>query len=374
MSTKRIALLILFVLGALALIAACAPAPTPVPTAAPPTTAPQATAAPQTAAPKPTEAPKATTAPTAAPQPTQAPATQAAAKYPTRAVKVYLTHGPGSGIDIVARLAVPYLSKYLGQPVVVENLEGAGGRTARAQVFKEKPDGYTLLISGFPSMQLGELVYDGQYKTAEWTYIHNIQGGGDYGIVYVSKDSPLKTYDDLVKASQTKSLKIAIPGVGSSAHLFAVLLREKAGLKSSVVQFPAAQEVMAVMSGDVAAATDTASGISGDDRVRGLAVASDGARSPMFPNVPTSKELGFPGLEVPYRVGLVGPPGMPADVVKVLTDAMEKALADPGFKADFDKAKLIPEPMLPAAFKQSNVDLLKALQDVVPSMKKDMAQ
>ena len=61
------------------------------------------------------------------------------------------------------------------------------------------------------------------------------QGGGDYGIVYVSKDSPIKTYDDLVKASQAKSVKIAIPGVGSSAHLFAVLLREKAGLKSSVV-------------------------------------------------------------------------------------------------------------------------------------------
>lgn len=61
--------------------------------------------------------------------------------YPTRPVKILVTHGPGSTTDIATRLMVPYLTKYLGQPVVVENLEGGGGRVARAQVFKEKPDG-----------------------------------------------------------------------------------------------------------------------------------------------------------------------------------------------------------------------------------------
>ena len=125
--------------------------------------------------------------------------------------------------------------------------------------------------------------------------------------------------------------------MGSSAHLAAVYLRQKAGLNSSVIQYPAAQTLLSVTSGDVACGVDTLSGLTNQQGIRVLVLTSDSGRSPLMPDVPTTKELGFPGLEVPYRIGIVGPPGIPADIVKVLEAAMAKAVADPQFQADMKK-------------------------------------
>ena len=295
-----------------------------------------------------------------------------AEKYPTRPVKIMVTHGPGSTTDIATRLMVPYLSKNLGQPVVVENLEGGGGRVARAQVFKEKADGYTLLATGFPSTQLGELLYKGAYKTAEWTYLYNFQGGGDYGTIYVAKDSPYQSLKDLVEASKKKPLTLGMAGLGSGTHLMSSLMREKAGLQHQIVPFDAAQVVMAVLGKQVDAALDSASGIATEGRVRLLSVLSDHGRSALAPDVPSTAEQGYPGMEVSFRIGLVGPPGMPEEVVKVLSEAMKKATSDPALAADYQKAKMALDPLAPGDFKKANQDLLAALQAVVPTMEKEM--
>ena len=359
---------LLLVLAMVALTG-CGGTPTPAPTAVPvaPTKAP---AAPTTAPAAPTAAPA---APTAAPTKPAVP-TAAPVNFPTRPITLLTTHAAGSGIDIAARVIAPYLSKYVGQPVVVENRDGAGGRAARAELVKLKADGYTLLATGFPSTQLGELIFDGAYKTADFSYIYNFLGGGDYGAIYVAANSPYKTYADLVAASKTKAVKVSIPGMGSSAHLFAVYLRQKAGLNSTVIQYPAAQTLLSVTSGDVPCGTDTVSGLTGQQGIRVLAVASDSGRSPLLPDVPTTKELGFPGLEVPYRIGIVAPPGLPADIAKVLENAMAKAVADPVFQADMKKGGMGVEAQDAAIFKSSNVAILTALRGVVADVKKDMQQ
>ncbi len=369
MANRRfLAIASLVLVLAMVALTGCGGTPTPAPTAVPvaPTKAP---AAPTTAPAAPTAAP--TVAPTKPAVPTAAP-TAAPVNFPTRPITLLTTHGAGSGIDIAARVIAPYLSKYVGQPVVVENRDGAGGRAARAELVKLKADGYTLLANGFPSTQLGELVFDGAYKTADFSYIYNFLGGGDYGAIYVAANSPYKTYADLVAASKTKAVKVTIPGMGSSAHLFAVYLRQKAGLNSTVIQYPAAQTILSVTSGDVPCGSDTVSGLTGQPSIRVLAVASDGPRSPLLPDVPTTKELGYPGLEVPYRIGIVGPPGIPADIAKVLENAMAKAVADPAFQADMKKGGMGVEAQDAAFFKSSNVAILTALQGVVADVKKDM--
>jgi tripartite-type tricarboxylate transporter receptor subunit TctC len=294
--------------------------------------------------------------------------------FPTRPITLLTTHAAGSGVDIAARVIAPYLSKYVGQPIVVENRDGAGGRAARAELVKLKPDGYTLLTSGFPSMQLGELVFDGAYKTAELSYIYNFLGGGDYCNLYVAANSPYKTYADLVEAAKTKAVKVTIPGMGSSCHLLAVYLRMKAGLNSTVIQYPANATVLSVTSGDVPCAVDTTSGLVGQQGIRLLIQGSDTGRSSFFPDVPTTKELGFPGLGLPYLIGIVGPPGIPADISKVLENAMAKAVADPAFQADMKKGGMGVEGMDAAAFKAFNITWLAALQSVVADVKKDMQQ
>ncbi len=129
---RKVLIVVLFAVLALAVVSGCA-SPTPEPTKAP-------------------AAPAATTAPTAAP---------AADKYPTRPIKLVITHAAGGSADIQARLIAPYIEKYLGQTLVLENMEGAGGRKARAAVYKMDPDGYNILITGYPSTVVGQLLYQG---------------------------------------------------------------------------------------------------------------------------------------------------------------------------------------------------------------------
>jgi tripartite-type tricarboxylate transporter receptor subunit TctC len=190
--------------------------------------------------------------------------------------------------------------------------------------------------------------------------------------IYVAADSPYKTLADLIAAAKAKPVKISISGLGASSHLFAVLLREKAGLANAVVPYPAAQQLLAVIAGDVTAACDTAGGIAGETKIRVLAVASDHGRSPSLPDVPSTGELGYPGLEVINTVGLVAPPGVPADIQKILADAMAKTLADPALLADFKTAKIMTEPKDPVAFKTQVMAGYEALKAVVAMMKKDM--
>lgn len=100
-------------------------------------------------------------------------------------IKLVITHGVGGTVDTAARNIAPYLSKELGVAVVPENKEGSGGRIARAEVFKAKADGCTILMTGMPSLQLGELLFDGNYKTTDFTYIGNVTGG-DSGVIFVN--------------------------------------------------------------------------------------------------------------------------------------------------------------------------------------------
>lgn len=297
---------------------------------------------------------------------------QKASAYPDHAIKLVVTHGPGSTTDMAARLVAEYLQKYLKQPIVVENREGAGGRVARAEVFKAKADGYTLLATGFPSTQLGELLFKGDYKTAEFSYIYNFIGD-DFGVLYVAKDSPYKTFQDLLNASKTKKVVVAVSSLGAGDHLGSLLLREKAGFQHQMVPFEAGQMAMAVIGHQVDAGMDSIGGIATRTDVRPLLVLSgESKRSELLPDVPTAGELGFKDVEVAFRIGLVGPPGLPNEVVKVLSDAMDQVMKDPQFVEAAKKASMMVEGMPPDQFKGMVMNMYNTVQSLVPMMQQDM--
>ena len=164
----------------------------------------------------------------------------AATTFPEKPVKMIITHDPGASIDIQARLIAPYIEKYLGQKIVLENMPGAGGRKARAFAYHAEPDGYTILATGFPSPMIGELMFQGDFKTMEYSFIGLFQGH-DSQVVVVPKDSPYKTLKDLADASKEKPIVISTAGTGSTDHLAAVLLKESAGLNSTLVPFDSAE-------------------------------------------------------------------------------------------------------------------------------------
>src|SRR5512144_2491061 len=120
--------------------------------------------------------------------------------YPKGPVRLVITHGPGGSTDLAARLIQPYLQKYLGAPIVVDNMEGAGGNVARSFVFKQPPDGQVLLVSQQPSMSSGQLVSGGKFDVLKFVHVFNI-AGRNYDCVAVGPNSPFKTIDDLKNES-----------------------------------------------------------------------------------------------------------------------------------------------------------------------------
>lgn len=295
----------------------------------------------------------------------------AAEQFPTRPIKVLATHGPGSVIDLSIRMLAPYFQKYIGVAVVVENVAGAAGRIMRTQLYKEQPDGYTLGITGMPSMQLGELLYKPGYKSMDFTYVYNFVGK-DYGTIFVAKDSPYKSFKDLVDASKSKPLLIAVAGLGASDHMVGVMLRDKAKLTSKLIPFSGGDLMMSVLGKQVDAGIESVAGISVRTDVRALVIFAP-ARSPVFPDVPTMKEAGFGELEAIYRNGIIGPPKMPADRVAKLEEALKKAVADPGFVAEAKKGGLDLEPLDSKEFRAAAEKLYHFALEISPIMEKDIA-
>jgi tripartite-type tricarboxylate transporter receptor subunit TctC len=293
-----------------------------------------------------------------------------AQKFPARPVKVLATHGPGSVIDLSIRMLAPYFQKHLGGAVVVENVAGAAGRIMRAQLYKEAPDGYTLGITGMPSMQLGELLYKPAYKTMEFTFIYNFVGK-DYGTIIVAKDSPYKNFNDLVAASKSKRLLIAVAGLGAGDHMVGVMLRDKAKLDSRLIPFSGGDLMMSVLGKQVDGGIESVAGVSARTDVRPLVIFAP-ERSSYYPDCPTIKELGYGDLEVTYRNGIVGPPKMDPAIVSILEKALEKAVADPGFQADAKKGGLDLEPLNSQQYRITAEKIYNFAKEVAPIMEKDI--
>lgn len=293
-----------------------------------------------------------------------------AQQFPTRAIKVLATHGPGSVIDLSIRMLAPYFQKHIGVPVVVENVAGAGGRVMRTQLYKEKPDGYTIGITGMPSIQLGELLYKPAYKTVDFTFIYNFVGK-DYGTIIVAKDSPYKTFKEFVDASKSKQLVIAVAGLGASDHMVGVMLRDKAKLNSRLVPFSGGDLMMAVLGKQVDGAVESIAGVMTRTDIRPLVVFAP-ARSPHYPDIPTIKEAGYGELEVTYRNGIIGPPKMSADIVAKLEEALKKAVSDPGFVADAKKGGLDLEPLGSKEYRAAAERIYNFAREIAPIMENDI--
>lgn len=262
-----------------------------------------------------------------------------AEKFPSKPIKLVITHAAGTSNDVEARAVQPFLQKYLGTPVVIENMPGTGGRKSREFVIKEKPDGYTLLSTGMPSCQIGEILFNGRYQTLDFTHIYSLFS--DSTALLVKSDSPYKGMVDFVEKNKGKTPSCAVPGVGSTAHLNGIILNRYLGFASKWVPYDGGTEALAAMAGGhvdyVICDTGSARAMIASKMARPLMIF-DEKPDPRYPDVPTYKTLGYTMDTIPSLRGVVGPPGIPADVVKVLESAYNKAAEDREFIALATKA------------------------------------
>ncbi|HWP34541.1 MAG TPA: tripartite tricarboxylate transporter substrate binding protein [Thermodesulfobacteriota bacterium] len=298
----------------------------------------------------------------------------AAAAYPEKPVRLVITHAAGGSTDAAARLVQPYLERHLGVPVVVQNLPGAGGNMARAYVYGQPPDGYTLLVSQQPSMSSGQIVSGGIFDVAKFVHVYNI-AGHNYNCVAVRADSPFKSIEDLRRASAARPLVVAGTGTGNS-YILAMLLKSKAGIAMTYVPYKTGAEgVEAVAQGQA----DVGTGGLDDywpsheqKRVRILAVAGP-RRDVWHKELPTLVELGYRDIRLDQMTGVFAPPGLPDDRLRVLVAAFEKTFADKSLHTAAAEAKLSLQPMPPAEFRRASLELFRLVQELAPVLRLSQA-
>jgi tripartite-type tricarboxylate transporter receptor subunit TctC len=259
----------------------------------------------------------------------------AAEKFPSREMIIVVPYPAGGPVGLPFNALAEYLKKD-GVPVVVEYRPEAGSVKGVVDVYRAKPDGYTLLANLLPRNAIQEVVTKPPYKILDMTYLPAFAKNDMF--VAVLKDSPHKTLKDLAAASKKKSLNCGIPGIGSLSHFDAVLLKNKVGIDLEVVPFKGgAQTWTALLGGNVDMITgDDLSMFINKEKIRPLAIFSD-KRASKFPDVPTFNELGYETL-IGYAVmGVSAPPGMPQELRTVISNLLTKSMKNPELMGAIDK-------------------------------------
>ena len=252
--------------------------------------------------------------------------------YPSRPIKVIVPYAAGGFSDQASRIISDAMSRALGQPMVIDNRAGGGGRIGSDAVTKMAPDGYSLLMTTngthtYMAVTEKNLSYD---PINDFTPISLI---GTYGLLMVINPTvPAKNLKEFIAYAQNNRNKInyATSGMGSGLHFAGELFNAMAKTQMIHVPYkgsgPGMQDVLAGVCQvifDGAAKTQIDAG-----KVRFLGTTS-AVRDPRFPDMPTLSESGLTGYDLTYWVGLFGPKGLPADVQARLQAAVKTTLADP---------------------------------------------
>jgi len=254
-----------------------------------------------------------------------------AQSFPTKPVTLIVPWPAGGSTDIYFRKLGEVTARHLGQPLVIENKPGGSGMNGPATMAKTaRPDGYTisqLAISAFRVPHMQKVDWD---PISDFTYIIGL-AGYTFGVV-VRADSPFKTFNDLLTYARANpgKLSYATPGTGTSLHLAMEEVAAKAGVQFLHIPFKGyADGAIALMGGHVMVQVDSTGWAKQVDSGAQRLLATLGDKRTRW-GAPTVKELGVDTVSnSPF--GLVGPKGMPPEVVKVLHDAFKKSLDDPEY-------------------------------------------
>jgi len=254
-----------------------------------------------------------------------------AQSFPAKPVTLIVPWPAGGSTDIYFRKLGEVTARHLGQNLVIENKPGGSGMNGPATMAKTaRPDGYTisqLTISAFRVPHMQKVDWD---PISDFTYIIGL-AGYTFGVV-VKADSPFKTFNDLLDYARANpgKLSYATPGTGTSLHLAMEEVASKAGVQFLHVPFKGyADGAIALMGGHVMVQVDSTGWAKQVDAGAQRLLATLGDKRTRW-GAPTVKELGVDTVSAsPF--GLVGPKGMPRDVVKTLHDAFKKSLDDPDY-------------------------------------------
>ena len=259
--------------------------------------------------------------------------TPAAAQYPNKQITVIVPFAAGGPTDVVARLVGEHMSRTLGQPVIVENIGGAGGTIGMTRAAQAQPDGYTIAIGNMGTQSAAPALYPSlKYDPATSFAQVGIVNYTPQAIVAKKATAAgnLKEFIDYLKDNHAK-LSYGHAGVGSIAHVAGLVFNAKFGFKPTLVPYrgtgPAIQDLVG---GQLDYMVDQSLNVipqikAGTIKVYAIAAPE---RLASLPDVPTTAEGGTDFIFSAWN-GMVAPKGTPPEIVAKLTDALAKALDDP---------------------------------------------
>jgi tripartite-type tricarboxylate transporter receptor subunit TctC len=270
-------------------------------------------------------------APVAAAMP-MAPA-RAQGDYPTRPVRWIVGFAAGGGNDIFARIVGAKASESLGQPVVIENRPGAGGRLAAEYVSNQPADGYTLLVGASGQMSIAAAIYPDLKYHPTRTLAPLAMMGSFPLIMVVNPENPSANVKELVEWAKQHPDKANYPSTSPAFTIAMEQLKLKSGMPAVMIPYKSSNEmILSVIDGQtmtaIADPPPTVPQVKGG-KVKALAVTG-GERAAELPNVPSMTESGYPGVDVHLWSGIFAPAATPVAILTRLEKTLSDAIRDPG--------------------------------------------
>ena len=257
----------------------------------------------------------------------------AASDYPNKPIRFIIPYAPGGGFDVYVRVVAPVMEQFLPrkESIVPFNISGGGGNRGIAQLYRTRADGYTIGIVNIPGAFILQQQQGGRsYDLAKFSWI-GAMGEGEHYVIAVGANSPLKSYDDLKRLSAQRPIKFSVTGPEGTAYAATMIGTRLLGLRPQLISGyqSSADYVVAAIRGDsdaVIAGFPTAMRFVRGNQIRLLATFRKEPGSP----IPDAVALGQPDLDqIRIERVVAAPPGLPADVQAILSNALAKAVVDP---------------------------------------------
>jgi len=281
----------------------------------------------------------------------------ALAQYPQQPVKVVVPFAPGGSNDVVARIVGQQLGERLGQSFVVENRPGASGTIGADVVAKSRGDGYTLLVSSGTPLAASPYLYSKLPYDPSVDFTPIVRIATQSAVLMVRADSPVRDVAQLAELARAKpgTLTFGTSGVGSTEHIATTRFMMATGTEMIHVPYkgtaPAITDLIGGNLDMIFVPVPTALPHLQSGKLRALAVSTR-ERSLSLPEVPTMHEAGIKDFEALTWIGLVGPAGLPDDVVERLNQAARAAFGQPAGARQLTELGLEPAVGSAAEFRQ----------------------
>ncbi len=279
---------------------------------------------------------------------------QSTATYPNKTIRLIAPVAAGGGLDHLARAVAERLSRNLGQSIIVDNVSGGGGAIAAQATAKAVPNGYTLMISYVGTHGTNPAVRKLNYDAIkDFTPIGMI--GATPNVLIINTNVPAKNLTEFVAYAKKNPAKLTYgtAGPGTLTHLGMEQFKMASGIFMVHVPYrgisPAFTDLLGGQTDAMLPTLFAAIPYLKTNRVRALAITGQ-KRSSAEPNIPTFKELGYPGFDGQQWYGISGPANIPDAIVHKLNTELNKVLATPEFNQEMSSEAMTLLPMTPQQF------------------------